>query len=853
MISKLVPKSVIESLDNTHSRYRIFPFIWLHEAPWDRVEDELNAIYNCGLRSVCLESRPFPHFCEDAWWEQVGRILEYAKKRDMQVWILDDKKFPTGCCNDMIEKKYPHLRTVNARIAFIDVCGPLKDACHILPNMKEEESIISVSAFKRTGKDEDVDGETGILLTKNIHDELVYWDIPDGIWRIFFIIKTSGRPSYIDMCNAESCRLMIDEIYEPHYTHFKEYFGNTLQGFFSDEPCFANMLSKGEAVLGNQFMNVPWKKDMIVLLAEKMGFSKKKAETLLPALWFNVTGYTALMRLAFMDTVTELYRDNFSNLLGSWCEKHGVSYIGHVIEDNGGHTQLGNRAGHYFRALDGQHMSGIDIVLHQILPGHTEMLHTMTNASQRLGHPDFYHFTIGKLATSAAHLDEKKAGRSMAEIYGAFGWAEGVPTMKYITDVVLSSGINHFVPHAFSDKIEDPDCPPLFYNGGRNPQYHEFGVLMGYLSRASHIIGNAKAAPPVAVYYNAEGEWAGGGFKCIDECAAILGKCQTDFDFVSKDHLLKAEASSDGLKIGGCTYKALFVPYCRIIPQMLAEKLCDLSNAGVTIFYIDELPEKDEFDNLLSLKGEIIESDKLPLIVEKYGFSSVRLSSQERALRVLSLKDGDFTLYFFFNADTQNAVDTHVLFEESPTVAAYDCWENRITSINTDTYHLRLEPAHTVIWCVSNKKAEKAVTDGYWKNLETDDIFVELIENGKIIFTETLNQSTLYNYAVKFPKFSGIVRYTFNAIVDEDILNVRLTRVGETARLRINGSYCGTAVQAPYSFNVESHLKSGRNEIIVEVAANQGYARRDSFSFRLPLPPTGLFGPIEAFVKNNKN
>ena len=63
----------------------------------------------------------------------------------------------------------------------------------------------------------------------------------------------------------------------------------------------------------------------------------------------------------------------------------------------------------------------------------------------------------------------------MCEIFGAYGWAEGVKTMKYLLDHMLVRGINYFVPHAFSPKVDDADCPPSFYNGGKNPLYKHFG------------------------------------------------------------------------------------------------------------------------------------------------------------------------------------------------------------------------------------------------------------------------------------------------------------------------------------------------------------------------------------------
>ena len=61
-----------------------------------------------------------------------------------------------------------------------------------------------------------------------------------------------------------------------------------------------------------------------------------------------------------MDTVTRLYEKNFSRQLGRWCSGHSVSYIGHIIEDNNVNGRLGCGAGHYFRAMSGQEMAGID-------------------------------------------------------------------------------------------------------------------------------------------------------------------------------------------------------------------------------------------------------------------------------------------------------------------------------------------------------------------------------------------------------------------------------------------------------------------------------------------------------------
>lgn len=122
--------------------------------------------------------------------------------------------------------------------------------------------------------------------------------------------------------------------------------------------------------------------------------------------------------------------------------------------------------------------------------------------------PEFFCYALAKLGASAAHLEPLKKGRAMCEIYGAFGWAEGLPFMKKLTDHMLANGINYYVPHAFTPKYPDPDCPPHFYAEGKNPQFPLFGQLMQYLQRMCHLLSEGTHVASAAVFYNAQAEWA---------------------------------------------------------------------------------------------------------------------------------------------------------------------------------------------------------------------------------------------------------------------------------------------------------------------------------------------------------
>ena len=845
MKEKRLLQALRQCLENGEDKSRIFPFFWVHGATHDRLREEMDAIYNCGLRAFCVESRPHPGFCEEAWWDDLGFMLRYAKERDMQVWVLDDKHFPTGYANAMIEKKYPNLRRKCASVACIDIVGPMQDGCCLFPPMDADEKVLSVSALRRTGEGEEVDGDSGILLT-DVRDGLVFWDVPEGIWRVYFVIDTHRGPAYfknyIDMCDPDSCRVMVDEIYGPHYDHFSEYFGNTFRGFFSDEPCFANNIGSFIDTLGTPLLNIPWRTDMAALLAKECGISEEKAICLLPALWHTVTKYTSSIRLAYMNIITKLYRDNFSNMLGAWCENHGVEYIGHVIEDGGAHMRLGYGSGHFFRALEGQHMAGMDIVLHQIAPGITQMRHTYATSSGKWAIPDSYHYTIPKLATSAAHLDARKQGRVMCELYGAFGWAEGIPTMKYLTDMMLSAGVNHLVPHAFSDKVEDPDCPPHFFNGGRNPQYPVFGKLMDYTAKYFHILNAGAPQVPVAVYYNAESEWCGGEVGTLEAIAGILGRCHTDLDFVPMDALMTATEEAGALQVSACSYQALIVPYCQILPAALAQKLNALALSGVSVLYVDGKPEKDEEGTGLILNGEVIPKEKLSKMAKVQKWSALETTDPEPDLRVLHRADGDTQVYFFFNASLEKTVDTTVRLRSAGKIVAYDAWQNACYQVKGKK--LTLGPGQAILWCVTEEKLETVEAPAKWEELSVENVTVTLRQQEEVILKETYAKLPEKNYAKEYPTFSGVIRYEF-AGNGEKAKWLKLTRVGETARVWVNGIDCGSAVRAPYVFSVEDAWRAGENQIRIEVAVNQGYGRRDRFSTYAILPPMGLFGEIQ--------
>lgn len=233
--------AVLKSVLAGQTENYLLPFFWLHEGHDAELPTQIQKIAESGCRAFCVESRPYEHFCEEAWWKTMNIVLREAQKRQMRVWILDDKHFPTGYANGILAHSEPSLRRRFLREFHVDVMGPAKDITLLMPQFTSEEQLLTVVMYRRTGREEELTGKPIVLNAKK-EDKFVYLDVPEGCWRVFYVsasfTRANSQTDYIDMLSQESVHKLIEAVYEPHYAYYAPLFGNTIAGFFSDEPRF---------------------------------------------------------------------------------------------------------------------------------------------------------------------------------------------------------------------------------------------------------------------------------------------------------------------------------------------------------------------------------------------------------------------------------------------------------------------------------------------------------------------------------------------------------------------------------------------------------------------------------------
>ena len=531
-------------------RDHVFPFLWVRNEKTEKIFREIDAIKET-TDAFVIESRPRKgeesDFGTEKWFLRIGDILAYAQKLGMSVWILDDKSFPTGFAGGAILGKYPQLKARQIKANAVDLYSD-GSPCLIPTGAYFGEKVIGCF-LTRNGK---------VVRELSAKGDFAVCDGEKGDFRAVTLIETTLSPEragYIDMLSGVSTEVLVKEIYEEYYSRFKDYFGNTLVGFFSDEPRFCNGYNGFYSPVKSMYDNkpgllcgaYPYSEEVFSALAQK-GYGKADLLTL-----FGV-GDNARLCVDYMNAVTDLYARNFTQKLSAWCKSRGVRYSGHVIEDAGVHFNLGCGAGHYFKAMRGADYAGVDVVLHQIKP--FVKRNTVSPIECGLTDYDFNNFTLARLASSCAVQSVTAMGKSVCEVFGAYGWGESVKTMLYLAGHFAVNGINNFIPHAFSMDKNDTDCPPYFYAEGKNPAYGGYKLLFKYMQRLCEL-SDGRSYARVAVFYDAESVWSGKKYLSIDKIARVLTENGIDFDFIDADNLNAAEKSADGIKIANANYSLL--------------------------------------------------------------------------------------------------------------------------------------------------------------------------------------------------------------------------------------------------------------------------------------------------------
>ena len=461
------------------------------------------------------------------FFSYIRTAVEEADSLGMSVVLYDEGMYPSGSANGQVVNGHPELASLGLAMADVPLPG---------------DEIVAHT-------------EEGFLVARPSGGTIrgIHWGEDDG--------EPCAPPS-ADILNPEAVRRFIELTHEAYYRELGEYFGKTVIGFFTDEPC----------ILGRNIQGMfPWTRGFASVL-EKAGVDLAQ----LTALFHGEENQdTRLYQKMLSGREHEVYYRSLSG----WCEAHGISLMGHPEQSDDIETER------YF------HIPGQDLVFRMVSP--------------EKGGLDGVHASQAKCSADAARLFGRR--RNSNECFGACNrdnnpWYLTGGDIKWFLDWLAVRGVNLFIPHAFYYSIEGkrkeerpPDVGP---NSIWWPHYSQWSL---YMRRLSCLMTDAELCVDTAVLCrnrDMHPELAAElfrnqiGFQYLPE--SMWGECRVENGFLlCRGHKYSVVLGSDDLFPGVTHEISAANPDCRLALPQPELRVAHIIRCGVECWFFVNEGEED--------------------------------------------------------------------------------------------------------------------------------------------------------------------------------------------------------------------------------------------------------------------
>ena len=820
---------------------------WIHGT--ESIEEMRAAFLNAvqsGIGEIVIESRPHNDYLGDAWWKDVRTILDWCREENIAAYLFDEEWFPSGVAGGKVQKADSSYRSLYLRYESLTYHGPFSDVS-VMPPWTDGKNSYILGAFLYPVKDGKPDFQNAVDLSSRLHKnysphplgiiDAMRVDIPSGEWKIVFIVCCYSD-AYINPLNPAAVKAFTDITYETTKAHLSEYFGNPLKGFFFDEP--------GYYVPD---YCIPWSDELAEILKKK-GYEPLP---LLYSLWLPDTenGF----RFDFFETLNHLYAERYYRPIYEKCASYGLRLIGHWFEHESPntfgertmfHTDLRCGCGNFFEVARFADEGGIDLVCNQVIPGERNR--------------DYY--GLPKLASSAAHLYDMENDLALSETFGAYGYHLNLPMMKWLIDWQAVRGINHFIFHAINSKTNDTDCPPYFYDDGKNPQWKQFGIFTEYVDRLSRVLRGGRHIASVALLYPGTVTYVG-KTASMEDAERLLLELQYDYDIIPDGLLEEADLQGGTIRIKKEEYQALIITEREFLSEKSADFVIKCLRARVPVLFLYSFPKEIPTASCGAIP-EAIRSGAC-LVEDHRDLESVLRSkgvlpdlafegTGRTDLRVLHrVKDGR-DIYFLNNESSSETVSGFLTMASN---APY-CWEDPITGNRfqaeqeEEKIALYLPPYRSIL-LISGEGAPPCVTPPAYTDLRT--FACAAVEEQEITFelNGALHTGTGDLREID-DAFSGSVEYRFCVETESGKRTILdFGTVCDVAEVTVNGLPAGTEIAPPYRFDITEYCKPGTNRVVCKVYTNDScyfnHLRNMNGEGLYLTSPGGLIGPVKIYTE----
>ncbi|MFB7883274.1 glycosyl hydrolase [Microbacterium sp. NPDC056057] len=645
-------------------------------------------------------------------------------------------------------------------------------------------------------------------LTARVDGDRLTWDAPPGRWRVLRIGasltgQTNG-PALPDATGLEVDKLDGRRVAAYLERHLERFAPGRYDALLSDSI---------EAGAQN------WTHGILERFRDLRGYDPTPW---LPTLaGYLVGGAEASDRFLYdyRRTLAELLATEYYGTLAAEAHRRGMTYYAEALED--GRPQLGD---------------DLAMRAHADVP-----MGAMWTFDPEAGPRPTYVADL-KGAASVAHVHGRRW--TGAEAFTSFDrpWASSPRSLKHVADLQLALGVTRFCIHTSPHQplTAPPPGVALAPFLGQAFTANETWASMArpwidYLARCSAVLSSGEPAVDVAVFVGEEAPVTG----LYDAGFDTTVPDGFDFDYVGADALALLRVEDGELVAHGARYRVLHLGgSSRRLTSQTLRRIVTLLDAGATV--AGARPEQspsladadDEFARLCDeiwvhprSRGRVVATTSLGDALSTLGITPHLEVVGARLRTIARVVDGERVT--FLANPTAEAVTARIIVPAE--VAALSAWDPvalrtaRLVDVGAGgdrrSFEIALAPFGSVfvvpdghgptaaMGTVDRRTIEEAWT------LELPGRPPVALPDGPRLWTDLDDEARAFSGTAVYR-----TRFTLTRQPDDRRITLDLGRVGDIARVVLNGIECGIAWTAPFHVDVTAAVKAGDNALEVEIA-----------------------------------
>jgi hypothetical protein len=550
---------------NPPSAYRAAPFwAWNARIEPNECRHQIRLMKEMGMGGFFMHSRVGldTAYLSDEWFRCVDACIDEAEKLDMQAWLYDEDRWPSGAAGGLVtaDRQYRLRGLVLQRDAVLaDLTATDGLVAAFAAVLSENDTLRAFRRLSLRGKAAALRAGESLLVFRIGLQKPSAW---------------YNGETYLDVLNPAAVRAFLRTTHEAYRKRYARQFGGRIPGIFTDEPNYGGVFGHNvDTELG--LRGIPWTERLPQAFRKRHGYDLRDH---LPALFLSYgDGSPQALRYHYLDTISNLFVEGFSRPIGEWCERHNLQFTGHVLSEETIESQA-NVVGSAMRFYEHMQAPGMDI---------------LTECSRE--------WDTAKGVSSAAHQFDRQW--RLTETYGCTGWDFGFEGHKAIGDWQVALGINFRCPHLSWYSMRGQakrDYPAgIFY---QSPWWRWYPVVEDYFARIHAVMTQGTEVRDVLVLSPCESAWlylrcgTMEGSRAADISKSLratrdrLLAAHQDFDYGDEDILARhgrvlGGRSGAQFVVAHARYRVVVVPVMDTLRSSTLKLLRAFRKAGGTVVF----------------------------------------------------------------------------------------------------------------------------------------------------------------------------------------------------------------------------------------------------------------------------